>query len=267
MPILYHASSPSKPKSVPGVITVKQHRPWLCPLSVMLSIVIMGIAGWFYVQTNLQMLEQPHTVVEPIQSQNGQDILQQNTSLTAQNQELRSKLAILVHTVHEGQDTYADVLSSLELLQEENLNVIEELTFYKRLLASPEISKPSSVNLTNLTVDYDKELKRYFFQLVLTQWTKNAKVVRGTVQIYLTGQLNGKTKRLSMPAITSNSSKAWEYKFTYFQRIEDELNLPKGFIPNVMIVSLFSEGQQPDENRFAWEELQQKEQQTEYVGQ
>jgi len=261
MPIFYRAPRPLKPKPVPSVMTVKQHRPWLCPLSVLLSIVIMGISVWFYVQTNLQTLGQPS--IEPIQAKDGHltKTLQKNASLVAQNQELRTKLAILVHTVQEGQDTYADVLLSLAQLQEENLNLIEEITFYKRLLASPKITELPKVNLTNIAVEYVKEKQHYFYQLVLTQWTKNAKVAQGTVQIHLIGQLNGKIKHLKMQAITPNSIEALEYKFTYFQRIEDELKLPEGFIPKDIVISLFAKGQsKPNENRFKWEELQQKEQ-------
>ena len=134
MPIFYRPPPPTKPKPVPGVMTIRQHRPpWRCPFFVILTIVIIGAGGWFYMQGSLPALGQSQTFTEPVQPfdshQQLKKTLQKNRSLMAQNKELRTKLVMVVRAMQESQDTYANVLLSLEQLQEENLNLIEELTF------------------------------------------------------------------------------------------------------------------------------------------
>jgi len=261
MPIFYRPPPPTKPKPVPGVMTIRQHRPW-CPFLAILTIVIIGAGGWFYMQTSLPALGQSQTFTEPVQPgdshQQLKKTLQKNRSLMAQNKELRTKMVMVVRAMQESQDTYANVLLSLEQLQEENLNLIEELTFYKRLLISPKNPSTEKVVVTNLTLNYDRESGNYLYQLVLTQWTKDAKVAQGVIQIYLQGQINGNTKRLGLKSVTENSTHALEYKFNFFQRLEGELKLPAGFIPDIIIVNLLPKGEQKFyENRFEWKELQQ----------
>jgi hypothetical protein len=64
-----------------------------------------------------------------------------------------------------------------------------------------------------------------------------------------------------MESITDNHIEALEYQLTYFQRLSDYLQLPKGFIPESLIIRILPKDKtNMNEIHFRWEELQPKEQ-------
>lgn len=275
MPIFYQEPLPAKPKPVPGIVTIKQHSSWRCPLLVVLTIVVIGMIGLFLSQNSLQTIRQSRqTFIKQHwqeQDENRQQLkrtLQKNANLMAQNKELRAKLTMIVRTTQKGQKTYANVLQTLKQVQKENHDLAEELNFYKHLLTSSKskLSSMPEIVVTNFMLDYEQKSKHYPYQLVLTQWAKDAKVAQGIVQISLLGLMNGKTKRLNMKSITDNAIEKQNYKVHYFQRLEGYLQIPEAFIPHHLIIRVLPKGRKKaNEIRFSFEELQQKEQ-PEYVG-
>jgi regulator of replication initiation timing len=266
--IFYRAPPRNKPKPAPSIVTVKPHRPWLCPLLVVLTIVGLGVIGWFFyhhgtqaivhntqaiIKYSTQEVEESHLELKKHQ--------QENAHLKVQNEQLRTKLAMMVHTTQKGQETYTQVLQTLNQLQKESRDLEEEVNFYQRLLslAPQKSSKPEEV-VIYFTLKFDDESGHYPYKLILTQWAKEAKVAQGTAQIQVLGQSHG--KRLFIESITENSSDTLKYSVHYFQRIEGEIQLPKEFIPEQLLIRLMPKGQKKplNEIRFFWEELLKQEQ-------
>jgi len=282
MPLIYRQPLPSKPKPVPGVMTIRQHRSWVCPVLIVLTIVVGGGIGLFLWQSTIQALRQNRQVAIELQLQEIQKYRQQlkkafqqnadltaqnanltaqNANLTAQNKELQDKLTMTVRTTQLDQKTYAQVLQSLSQLQAKNRDLKEELNFYRHLLTSTGASSENqNVSVANFTLNYDEKSRRYPYRLVLTQLTKEIKVAEGSVQIHLTGKARGKTKRLKMKQITKNKVNSLKYQLLYFKRIENELKLPKRFTPHQLIIRILPKGQkEAQEVRFKWKDLQKQE--------
>ncbi|HIE01019.1 MAG TPA: hypothetical protein EYP59_12155 [Thiotrichaceae bacterium] len=271
--IFYRAPLPNKPKPTPSIITIKAHRPWLCPVLFVLIVVVIGVGGLFLHNQSVQAIGQNNkTVIEEywVEQEKTRQQLEQtrknNARLETQNHELHaefSKLSLIVRTTQAEQETYSKVLQSLSQLQKENRDLKEELSFYQHLLNRSQSSKSSMPNgvIANVILGIDDKGGQYPYKLVLTQWTKEPTVLEGTVQIDLLGKLNNQTKRLTMKQITPDSINRLTYKLTYFQRIEGDLQLPKEFIPLSLIVRLFSKGQKKaNEIRFKWKDLLKQEQ-------
>ena len=279
MPLIYRQPLPSKPKPVPGVMTIRQHRSWVCPMLMVLTIVGGGGIGVFLWQSSIQALRQNRQVaieqqLQEIQKYREQlkkafqqnanltaqnaNLSTQNANLSAQNKELQDKLTMTVRTTQVDQKTYAQVLQSLSQLQAKNRDLKEELNFYQQLLTSTKASLESqNVSVANFTLNYDKKSERYPYKLVLTQLTKEIKVAEGSIQIHLTGKARGKTKRLKMKQITKNKVNSLKYQLLYFKRIENELKLPKRFTPHQLIIRILPKGQkEAQEVRFKWKDLQ-----------
>ncbi len=277
MPLFYRHPLPAKPKPVPSVMTIKQHRSWVCPMGVVLTIVVMGTIGLFLWQSSVQAIRQNRQIaieqqleeldksrhqLEKAFQQNA-SLIAQNATLTAQNKEIRDQLTELTERVRIAQaeqKTYASVLQSFSQSQEINQDLKEELSFYRRLLTSTKTaSKNQAVAVANFTLNYDKKSGRYPYKLVLTQWTKKLKIAEGIVQIHLIGKAHGKTKRLKMNQITKNSVDSLKYELLYFRRIEHELKLPKRFTPHHLIIRLLPKGEKKaNEVRFKWKNLQKR---------
>ncbi|MBE9561444.1 MAG: hypothetical protein IMF12_01090 [Proteobacteria bacterium] len=244
MQIFYHHPAPSKKKPVPTVMAVKQHRPWLCPIILFTTIVMVIIGGLYLWNTSVKSLRQEQ------QRFMEQYLQEENLALppvTLEAKELQSKLEAVVFTA-EG------LAKSVNNLQEQELNLTEELNFYKSLVNSKQTSSKVMVSSFALY----KNAEHYIYKLVLTQ--HNSKVAIGTVRINLIGKINDTVKNLDMATITKKSISAINYELNYFQRFIGEINLPKSFIPEHLIIRLATEDNKvAEEINFKWEELQPKE--------
>ncbi len=223
----------------PSSLEIREHRPWLCPLLLAVTIGTMIIMGWFLYQNIVQhSLDVTH---------------QKNVSLTLDNQKLRKQVAALSLSVQMDQKTSVNIRQNLRALQAENRELLEELAFYQDLST---LSDSDQTVVSVKSVKLVQNGKRYIYKIMLTQLTKNAKVTKGTVTIEVNGSLNNKSKRLTMKEITPQSLLSSSYTFKYFTRVEGELELPEAFIPKQVIVSVLPDGQhKPKENSFNWKDI------------
>ena len=82
----------------------------------------------------------------------------------------------------------------------------------------------------------------YRYKLVLTQiMTKNS-VVKGNVDLTLEGLQNGTPKQLSLKAVSGESKPNTSLRFKYFQTLEGNMILPKGFLPSRVNVEVLPKG-------------------------
>lgn len=269
---IFYLPPPSKVKPGPSVLKIKQHRPWLCPLFIVIAIVLVGWGGLSLCQRSTQSLDQNLRTLLTQRLQELQEVYQvnahlekQNQSLEAQNKEFQNKITSVVQNVQVDQETYAKVLQSLSQLQGEQQNLVEELTFYKKLLISPNTTNKNVV-VNRLILSYDKTQQKYFYKLTLTCSALEAVINEGNIQIDVIGKIDTKKKRLSMKQLTENSMSSQPYEILYFQRLDGYLKLPKEFSPENVVVRILPQGQQKaNEVTFKWTELQHQEQ-SEYVG-
>ncbi|MDM8568011.1 hypothetical protein QUF50_00560 [Thiotrichales bacterium HSG1] len=242
MQIFYHHPAPRKKKQVPTMMAVKQHRPWLCPTLLFITIITIIVGGLYLWNTSVKLLRQDKQ--EFIERYLREHPTPLNSSET---RELQSKLA----SVTSNAESLAKFTNKL---QEQQLDLVEELNFYKDLVTSNQTS--AKIKIGSFTLY--KNAENYIYKLVLTQ--NNTKTATGTVQINIVGELKGKIKQLDMAAITKDSIAAINYKIDYFQRFVGHIKLPKAFIPKHLTIRLATENNKTIENiKFKWEELQSKE--------
>ncbi len=221
-------------KTAPSVMRVKEHRPWLCPLLFVSTMMLIGVILLYTI-----FIGGYENFIEQQQQADMESILQQNASFAKQNVELRSQLAMVVRTTQQSQKTYSQVLQSLS-------DLTEELNFYKRILQTSPAKKPNKLLVSKFSLSYDKNKKQYLYQIILTRWI--AKAATGIMEINIEGDRTNKTIEHK------------NYNFMFFKKINGNFQLPEGFTPNYLIVRFRSEEQQANEIRFKWADLQLKEQ-------
>ncbi|MCK5877065.1 MAG: hypothetical protein KAG43_05480 [Candidatus Marithrix sp.] len=242
MQIFYHHPPPHKKKPVPTMMAVKQHRPWLCPVLLFVTVVTVIVGGLYLWNTSVKSLRQERQkFVEQYLQEN------QAPSVTLETNELQDRLTTVASTAK-------DLTKLVNSLQEQQLDLTEELNFYKNLVISKSISSTITVSSFALY----KAAEYYIYKLVLTQ--NNTKLAVGTVKLSLVGKINNQVKKLKMAAITKDSLTAINYNIEYFQRFIGKIKLPKAFIPEHLIIRLEAENNKTiEEINFKWEELQPKE--------
>jgi hypothetical protein len=82
--------------------------------------------------------------------------------------------------------------------------------------------------------------------VVLTQVLKNDRMAVGQVKLKIEGLMNGQPRTLNLDAISEKSVKELNYRFKYFQSLEGDLVLPKGFQPLRAMVQIQPGGRTND---------------------
>ena len=141
------------------------------------------------------------------------------------------------------QQDFAESSKKIDLLAEQDLRRLisslhdelsdakEQLAFYQRVVAPETIIKGLYVN--SFKVSKEAEPETYRYKLIIAQGANQKKVVKGRYFLLIRGELEGDNKVLSL-----NKKGGNRFYFRYYQILEDEIKLPKGFVPRQIDVSI-----------------------------
>ncbi|MFB2830028.1 DUF6776 family protein [Aeromonas jandaei] len=117
-----------------------------------------------------------------------------------------------------------------------------QLAFFERIMRPT--GEQVGVVIDNLTLQETSIPGRYHYRLALTQPAKKRELFRGQVQIRVEGSLGDKPKVLSGRDLGMKVSE-WRYSLRYFQLLEGNWQLPEGFVPDRIRVTINKDGRQP----------------------
>jgi uncharacterized protein YxeA len=235
---------------------------------LILVVVVIGGGGLLLCQHSLQVLGHSNQAVieQQVRKQESQRqqikmVTQDNASLTAQNKELRKKLATLIHTTQSSQEIYVQVLQSLQQAKKNVQDLTEELQVYKTLLNSTTaVQTRNKVTINSFSINYDEVSGYYQYRLVLIQPSRAAKPVQGQWQLQILGQSNGVDQQLNMQQIMPDNRYSQPYQLHRFQKLEGYLQFPKDFQPQQVIIRLIpAQSKTAPEIHFQWTDLLNKE--------
>jgi hypothetical protein len=217
-------------------LIIKHHQPFKFWFLLILYSSIAGAAGWFlysYAQIqagyqNTELEKELSGLVEHIQK------------VEKDNAQLREQVAVNERNRQVEKEAYSAVDSNLKDLQEEILELKEEVAFYRGIV-SPAESAPG-LNIQSFKVQKTPQENVYRYKLVLTQIMTKNRVVKGKVDLLLEGLEDGKPKKLPLKAVSGESKPNTKLRFKYFQTLEGNLILPKGFVPSRVFVEVLPRG-------------------------
>lgn len=193
-----------------------------------------------------------------------------NDRLESEREELEGKIAGLEIDYREAQQQLAS-LERGKLVDEQALkqarNIIVELetrvsalqsdlTFYKNIMAPSETSKGLQVD--QFTLASKRQVGVYSFKLVLTQVGNNKSYISGVVAVNIIGVRNGEKEVIALRDLSQEiEDLGVKFRFRYFQDVEGQLTLPKGFEPLEVQVVAQAEGRKSSqaERAFNWDDL------------
>lgn len=158
------------------------------------------------------------------------------------NKVLREKNAVLEQSKRIDKAAMTNVDDTIQGLQKEILELKEEVSFYRGIV-SPNESK-TGIKIASLEVRAvgNAEKGGYRFKLVLTHTRQKKRVVKGSGSLSITGLQGGQQKTLTLASLTNKRMKSLQLHFKYFQNIEGDIVLPKGFEPTGMVIELNPKG-------------------------
>lgn len=117
-----------------------------------------------------------------------------------------------------------------------------QLAFFERIMRPT--GDQLGVVIDNLSLQGTNVPGLFHYRLALTQPAKKRELFRGQVQIRLEGSLGDKPKTLGSRELGMKVGEG-RYALRYFQLLEGNWQLPEGFIPDRVRISIPKEGRQP----------------------
>ncbi len=233
-------------------LVVKAHRPWRARLLALSTVAGLVLLGWgVYQLGHRQAWQAQDAAVGEIA-----ELRQHIAELESSNTALREQKTILERSRQIEKQADAEVNGTLHNLQEEVLELKEELTFYRSVIAPQEGQE--GLRIQNFRLQARSVPGGYHYKLVLTQVLRNnTRHVRGTVRLWFEGMQGGEYRQLSLREVaTPPREKELSFRFKYFQNLEGEVALPDGFLLSQVRVEVLPRGknQSKIEQTYPWSE-------------
>jgi uncharacterized protein (UPF0335 family) len=172
-------------------------------------------------------------------------------SLEEEKSGLHERIANLERGRQVDTKAYAKVDEHLQKLQSDNLALREELAFYRGIVSS---DGHKGISIQTFVVERDGPAGAYRYSLVLTRNMRNGKVASGTIDLLISGEMDGRIKQLDLKDVSRPASRGLSFEFKHFQRLEGRVQLPRGFVPHRVYVKVHTAGDRPSslEKTFDW---------------
>lgn len=214
---------------------IQKRQPWRRMLAMVAAGIAIGAGGYALSEREHETRDQQ---VKRLQLEQ-KSLLRDNQQLSEENDDLKARVAILERSKQIDSKAYADVDAYLKQLREEILELREEVAFYRGIVSSNETK---GVLIHTFIVEREGTTDAYRYSLVLTRNMRNDRLVSGTVNLSVSGEMHGDLKQLSLKEVSDSEDSALKFRFKHFQRLEGRMTLPKGFVPHRVVVNVQTRG-------------------------
>lgn len=187
-------------------VAVRAAIPWYVRLLLVVALMALGfgVGYWRYsAEGTLQLRDQIRL-------------------LRDENQQLRTQSIHVESQKQVTQVAQKDLAKDMAALQEENVQLKEELAFYKNILA--DSSGVAVVKVHSFKISKLAKPGEYDFRVLLIQSGRHDRSVQGSLQIALNGTRDGKP--LVVPVTPAGGAKGFKINFKYYQPVEGSFSVP-----------------------------------------
>ena len=181
--------------------------------------------------------------------------IQQNGSLrdevrelSNQNSILQSRLTdseLIIDTQNHTSIALRDELTQLHTV---NAGLETELGFFRKIMVPGETDQ--GIHVERLSVSASTT-STYVIEATLIQVAERPSIVSGSVRLEIQGTQNGEAVRL-MTADLGGAPTNLDFRFRYFQALEQTVELPTEFTPSRIKVAVIGKKGTPVEAEFVW---------------
>ena len=175
---------------------------------------------------------------------------QSATALSARSDKLSQDVSTLRRSDQISREANRDLERTLAERDEEIAGLRADIAFYERFVGATGQRRGLSVH------DLDMQFQSgeaWHFVATLTQNLNRGAVNTGRVTLLVEGTRNDRLEKLSWSGLRKQTSAPGiAYSFKYFQQVEGEILLPKGFKPLRVTVRLAPAGGSAVEQSYPW---------------
>jgi len=229
-------------------LVVRYQPTWRRPLVVCAAVLITALllyliyewgraAGGFSKLTELRQRRELMSHIASLQQDNGRLRSSATTAALAREVDLKA---------------YADVEKNLAELQTQLLKHREELAFYRSIVAPNE--GMDGLRIQRFQVLPAGAENHYRLRLVLVQSMRQDTMVSGSIGVEIEGIRDNKPVNLLVAdAGGSRTDEHLPFQFKYFQNLEQDVELPRGFEPHAVNVEIRTAKLDPMRESYPWQ--------------
>lgn len=171
------------------------------------------------------------------------------------NTDLRNQNAILVQAAIIDKEAYSEVEKGLVSVQDEILELQQTVAFYEGIVSPSERSK--GLRIKDIVLKKNSDGTTFHYDLVLMLFHNKNRRISGASYLTFIGMQGDKKIELKHRNIVLGPKKSMPFRFKFFQRMEGDVALPKGFVPLQLKVKVVPEGRRlaPIEMTYDWEKI------------
>lgn len=211
-------------------LAVRRHVAWYWRLPLMVILLACGIAlsVLFYdAGAHFAGLERGVTVDEL------QRLREKLGSLERENASLRSDGAQSERKMQIEQATQNDLAKTVKTLQDENAQLKEDLTFFRKQMSSDKSDGDLSIYRFKVENTMPGE---YRYRLLLLQGGQREREFQGKVQFLVSFTQGGEKLVMTLPSAKEAEARAYNLNFKYYQRLEGVFHVePSAQVKKVQI--------------------------------
>ncbi|WP_421198644.1 DUF6776 family protein [Aeromonas enteropelogenes] len=198
----------------------------------LLAVLIVGTLIGYFVGNRQELAQSSLLVVQQeTLDRQGKAIGQLKTELGVKDTQLATQKA-----------AFEQLQTTLKSQEAQVQELKRQLAFFERIMRPT--GEQVGVVIDNLTLQETSIPGRYHYRLALTQPAKKRELFRGQVQIRVEGSQGDKPRVLTGRDLGMKVSE-WRYALRYFQLLEGNWQLPEGFVPDRIRVTINKDGRQP----------------------
>lgn len=198
----------------------------------LLAVLIVGALIGYFVGNRQELAQSSLLVVQQeTLDRQGKAIGQLKTELGVKDTQLATQKA-----------AFEQLQTTLKSQEAQVQELKRQLAFFERIMRPT--GEQVGVVIDNLTLQETSIPGRYHYRLALTQPAKKRELFRGQVQIRVEGSQGDKPRILTGQDLGMKVSE-WRYALRYFQLLEGNWQLPEGFVPDRIRVTINKDGRQP----------------------
>jgi hypothetical protein len=173
--------------------------------------------------------------------------------LTAQNAALQDQIQSLQQQQQTTSTALAALKQSLGARDSELQKLKQEQAFYSKLIGID--SDRSGLGVHGIAVTQVPGTDAWNFVTTLVNTAENADAARGTLTLAVEGVRGGKLATLGWTDLAGPGAKdGVPFAFKFFQQVRGSFVLPRGFVPNRVVITLRPKGSASVTRRLDWSE-------------
>ncbi|MEI7431931.1 MAG: DUF6776 family protein [Betaproteobacteria bacterium] len=221
-------------------VAIRTHVAWYWRALAMIGIlsISLALAAWMYDAGRRIAGFDSNESVREIQSLRNY-VMEIDTELT----KLRSLAGSGESSLQIERATQKQLSRQVKSLELENAALKQDLAFFEGLMPSSDLGEEAGVKIDRLRIEPDGATGEFRYRmLVVNNGGRQAKEIRGSLQLLVKVQLGGKDVMITVPSEKEPNPQRFRFEIKHFHRLEGVFSVPDGAVIKAVEARLLQDG-------------------------